>query len=117
MLLARGRFWRAGLHRKTDAVSSRVERDGPPEDLTAVRDLGIEISPSRRSRLLKTLHSHSERVGGVLSASTPPVDLLSRVIARDRIGIELQRVPLDATLATVEREALLLHTASHSEDA
>lgn len=106
MLLAQGRYWNATLQRKTRAARIQIESENLPEDLGELREFRIEIALERWQRLVRTVYNDRKLLGGVLLEAAHPEELLSRVIATDRLAIELQRIVVDATIALVEAEAL-----------
>ena len=115
MLVAQGRFWNASLQRKARTVRIQLESERLPEDLAELRDFRVEIALERWQRLVRTVYSDRKLLGGVLLEAAHPEELLSRVIATDRLAIELQRIVVDATIALVEAEALEIAPASAEE--
>lgn len=115
MLLAQGRYWNARLQRKTRSVRLEVEGEHLPEELADLREFRIDIGLDRWQRLVRTVYSDRKLLGGVLLDAAHPEALLSRVIAADRLAIELQRVVVDATVALVEAEALEIAPAPTEE--
>ena len=106
MLVAQGRYWNARLQRKARSVRIQIEGERLPEELADLRDFRIEVGLERWQRLVRTVHSDRKLLGGVLLETAHPEELLSRVIATDRLAIELQRIIVDATIALVEADAI-----------
>ncbi len=115
MLLAQGRYWSARLQRKARSARFEVEGEHLPEELADLREFRIEIGLERWQRLVRTVYSDRKLFGGVLLDAAHPEALLSRVIATDRLVIELQRIVVDATIALVEAEALVIAPAPVEE--
>lgn len=106
MLVAQGRYWNARLQRKAHTVRIQIETEHLSEDLAELRDFRIEIGLERWQRLVRTVYGDRKLLGGVLLEAARPEELLSRVIATDRLAIELQRIVVDATIALVEADAI-----------
>ncbi len=115
MLLAQGRFWNARLQRKARTVRIQIETDRLPEEFADLREFRVEIGLDRWQRLVRTVYNDRKLLGGVLLEAAHPEEALSRVIATDRLAIELQRIVVDATIALVEAEALTIAPAATEE--
>lgn len=108
MLLARGRFWNAGLSKAEDTVVLSLLRDSLPEEFRELREFKIEVPLESWNRVLKHARTDRKLLGGIMLDFTNYKDQLSVAVGNDRLFSELQSVVLDATVSLVESAALTL---------
>ena len=108
MLLAQGKFWRASVHKRSSAVTLSILREALPAELEEVRTLRIEVPFEDWHRVVRQIRSDRKLLGGILLDFAKNKDLLSVVVANDRLFLALQRVVHDATVALVEEGVLTL---------
>ena len=113
--MAQGRLWKVTLRKGADALVLALQRDGLPEELPELRDLRFEAPLARWNGLVKYVASDRKLLGGLLLDFASQKDLVAAVIANDRLFAELQRVVIDATVALVEAEVLLLQPLATEE--
>ena len=114
MILARGRFWRASLHKV--GVVLDIQRAALPEELDEARDLRFEVPLAKWNRLVKNLNSDRKLLGGLLLDLAKHKDRVSLVAANDRLLGEFRRSVLDATVTLVEEEILVLSMGAGNEE-
>ena len=108
MLLARGRFWNAGLSKAEDIVVLSLLRDSLPEEFRELREFKIEVPLDSWNRVLKHARTDRKLLGGIMLDFTKQKDQLSVAVGSDRLFSELQNVVLDATASLVESASLTL---------
>lgn len=108
MLLARGRFWNAGLSKAEDTVVLSLLRDSLPEEFLELREFKIEVPLESWNRVVKHTRTDRKLLGGIMLDFTKHKDQLSVAVGSDRLFSELQSVVIDATTSLVESSSLTL---------
>ena len=108
MVLAQGRYWRASVRKGRAAVTLSILRKSLPAELEEVRALKIEVPFEDWHPVVRQIRSDRKLLGGILLDFAKNKDLLSAVVANDRLFLALQRVVHDATVALVEEGVLTL---------
>ena len=108
MLLARGRFWNAGLSKTEDMVVLSLLRDALPEEYRELREMKIEVPLESWNRVQKHARVDRKLLGGIMLDFTNQKDQLSVAVGSDRLFSELQSVVSHATLTLVENAVLTL---------
>ena len=108
MLLARGTIWRAKWIKSTGMVGLDIAKGALNESSSDLRELKIEVPLTKWGLVVKNVQSDRKLLGGVLLEFAKHKERVSAAVGNDRLYLELQRVIMDATLALVEAEALML---------
>lgn len=108
MLLAQGRYWRAGYSRSAGSIALELRRTALPEELYELRDLRVEVPLDKWNRVVKLVHSDRKLLGGLLLDFARHKDRVGAAVGSDRLLVELRRVLLDATATAVEEGLLVL---------
>jgi len=108
VLLARGRFWNAGLAKTEGTVVLSLLRDELPEEYRELREMKIAVPLESWNRLQKHVRKDRKLLGGIMLDFTNQKDQLSVAVGSDRLYSELQSVVRDATLSLVENTILTL---------
>ncbi|MCH8891763.1 MAG: hypothetical protein IH827_11915 [Myxococcales bacterium] len=116
MLLARGTVWRAKWIKSTDMVGLDIAKGALNESSSELRELKIEVPLAKWSLVVKNVQSDRKLLGGVLLEFAKHKERVSAAVGNDRLYLELQRVVMDATLALVEAEALMLKPSEQAAD-
>ncbi len=87
-----------------------------PEEIYELRDLRIEVPLDRWSRVVKNVNSDRKLLGGLLLDFARNKEKVGGVVTSDRLLTEFRRVVLDATVALVEAEAIVLALADKNEN-
>jgi hypothetical protein len=103
--------WNQGQER----VVFELLKGSLPEDIYELRDLRIEVPLDRWNRVVKNVSSDRKLLGGLLLDFARNKEKVGGVVSSDRLLGEFRRVVLDATVALVEAEALVLSLAEKSE--
>lgn len=106
MLLAQGRYWRAGLTR--GAIALELRRTSLPEELQELRDLQVVVPLEKWNLVVKRIHADRKLLGGLLLDFARHKDRVGTAVGSDRLLAELRRVVLDATSVLIEEGALSL---------
>lgn len=112
MLLAQGRYWRAGLTR--GAIALELRRASLPEELQELRDLQVVVPLEKWNLVVKRIHGDRKLLGGLLLDFARHKDRVGTAVGSDRLMAELRRVVLDATSVLIEEGALSLVPAEGS---
>lgn len=113
MILARGLYWRVEL--TNDQVVVDLHKTALPEELREMREARFDIPLTRWNLLTKNVHSDRKLLGGILLDFAKDKERVNLVVGSDRLLVELRRCVIDATLAMLEEEALVLQPAVHTE--
>jgi len=108
MLLAQGRYWRAGLARSSGGILLELRRAALPEDLVELRDLKIEVPLEKWNLVVKNVYSDRKLLGGLLLDFAKHKDRVSAAVSSDRLLAELRRVILETTAVSIEEGVLTL---------
>ncbi len=106
MILGQGRYWRVALSRKRD--SAHFSLSGLPEDLEELAVFKLEIPLGRWNSVMKQAESDRKLLGGILLDLATAKEQVARVVACDRLLVDLQRVLRDASVALVEAGVLAI---------
>lgn len=106
MMLGQSRYWRVALSRKRDSAQFSVA--GLPEDLEELAAFKLEVPLGRWNAVIKHAESDRKLLGGILLDLATTEDQVARVVACDRLLVDLQRVLRDASVALVERGVLVI---------
>ena len=116
MIVARGRYWRVSWTRGQERVVFVVLKGSLPEEIYELRDLRIEIPLDRWTRVVKNVNSDRKLLGGLLLDFARNKEKVGGVVTSDRLLAEFRRVVMDATVALVEAEAVVLALADKPEN-
>ena len=86
------------------------------ESSSELRELKIEVPLAKWGLVVKNVQSDRKLLGGVLLEFAKHKERVSAAVGNDRLYLELQRVIMDATLALVEAEALMLKPPEQAAD-
>jgi len=111
VLLAQGRFWRASLAKSAGVVTLEILKASLPEELYELKDMRVEVPLAKWNLVVKHMHSDRKLLGGCLLDFAKNKERVSAAVGNDRLLAELRRVVLDATIALVEAEALVITDA------
>lgn len=106
MVLAQGRYWRIALSRKRDSAQFSVS--GLPDDLEELAAFKLEVPLGRWNTVIKHAESDRKLLGGILLDLAATKEQVARVVACDRLLVDLQRVLRDASVALVETGVLVI---------
>ena len=87
-----------------------------PGEIYELRDLRIEIPLDRWTRVVKNVNSDRKLLGGLLLDFARNKEKVGGVVTSDRLLAEFRRVVMDATVALVEAEAVVLALADKPEN-
>lgn len=116
MLLARGTIWSAKWIKSTGMVGLDFAKGASNEGSSELRELKIEVPLAKWGLVVKNVQSDRKLLGGVLLEFAKHKERVSAAVGNDRLYLELQRVIMDATLALVEAEALMLKPPEQAAD-
>jgi hypothetical protein len=116
LLLGQGRIWRASLAKSAGTVVLEISKASLPEDLYELKDMRIEVPLSKWNLVVKHMHSDRKLLGGLLLDFAKNKERVSAAVGNDRLLAELRRVVLDATIALVEAEAVVITDAEAREE-
>lgn len=106
MTLGQGRYWRVALSRKRDSAQFSVS--GLPEDIEDLAAFKLEVPLGRWNTVIKNAESDRKLLGGILLDLAAAKEQVARVVACDRLLVDLQRVLRDASVALVEAGVLAI---------
>jgi hypothetical protein len=106
MVLGQGRYWRVGLSRKRDAAQFSVA--GLPADLDGLGSFKLDVPLGRWNAVIKHAEADRKLLGGILLDLAAAKEQVARVVACDRLLVDLQRVLRDASVALVEAGVLVI---------
>jgi len=106
VILAEGRYWRAGLTR--GAVSLSLRSGALPDDLQELRDFQVAVPLDKWNLVVKRVSGDRKLLGGLLLDFAKHKDRVGTAVASDRLLSELRRIVLDATSVLVEEGTLAL---------
>ena len=112
MLLAQGRYWRASLTKGAKTVTFEIFKASLPEDFYELKDLKIEVPLAKWNLAVKHVYSDRKLLGGLLLDFANDKERVSSAVGNDRLLAELRRVLLEATIALVEEEAVVIADAT-----
>jgi hypothetical protein len=110
MLVGQGRYWRVALSRKRDAAQFAL--GGLPAELEELASFKLDVPLARWNAVVKYAESDRKLLGGILLDLSASKELVARVVASDRLLVDLQHVLRDATVALVEAGALVIAPAT-----
>ena len=116
MLLARGTIWSAKWIKSTGMVGLDFAKGASNESSSELRELKIEVPLAKWGLVVKNVQSDRKLLGGVLLEFAKQKERVSAAVGNDQLYLELQRVVMDATLALVEAEALMLKPSEQAAD-
>lgn len=106
MILAQGRYWRVALSRKQDGASFALH--AVPGELDELAAFKLEVPLGRWNAVIKYAESDRKLLGGILLDLAAAKEQVARVVASDRLLVDLQRVLRDASVALVEAGVLVI---------
>jgi hypothetical protein len=116
VLLAQGRFWRASLVKGAATVALEVFKASLPEDLYELKDMKIEVPLAKWNLAVKHAHSDRKLLGGLLLDFANNKERVSTAVGNDRLLAELRRVVLEATVALIEEEVVVIADAEANDE-
>jgi len=81
---------------------------GLPDDLEELAGFDLEVPLGRWNAVIKHAESDRKLLGGILLDLAAAKEQVARVVACDRLLVDLQRVLRDASVALVEAGVLLM---------
>ena len=110
--MAQGRYWRASLAKGANIVTFEIFKASLPEDFYDLKDLKIEVPLGKWNLAVKHVYSDRKLLGGLLLDFANNKERVSSAVGNDRLLAELRRVLLEATIALVEEEAVVIADAT-----
>ena len=116
MLLAQGRYWRASLAKGANIVTFEIFKASLPEDSYDLKDMKIEVPLAKWNLVVKHVYSDRKLLGGLLLDFANNKERVSSAVGNDRLLAELRRVLLEATIALVEEEVVVIADAEERNE-
>ncbi len=114
MIIARGTFWRVKQQDSTVVVD--LQKAGLPPEFHELREARFVVPLNKWNLVVKNVRSDRKLLGGVLLDYAKDKERVSLVVGSDRLLVELRRCLLDATVALLEDECLVLATPERNEE-
>ncbi len=114
MIVARGVCWR--VERQDSNVVVDLQKAGLPPEFHELRETRFDVPLDKWNLVVKNVRSDRKLLGGVLLDYAKDKERVNLVVGSDRLLIELRRCVIDATVALLEDECLVLATPERSEE-
>ena len=114
MIVARGICWR--VERQGSNVVIDLQKAGLAPEFHELREARFDVPLSKWNLVVKNLHSDRKLLGGVLLDFAKDKGRVNLVVGSDRLLVELRRCVIDATVALLEEECLVLATPERNEE-
>jgi len=92
-------------------VTFEIFKASLPEDFYDLKDMKIEVPLAKWNLVVKHVYSDRKLLGGLLLDFANNKERVSAAVGNDRLLAELRRVLLEATIALVEEEAVVIADA------
>ena len=114
MIVARGTCWR--IDRQKTNVVVDLQKASLPQEFYELREARFEVPLEKWNLVVKNVRSDRKLLGGVLLDYAKDKERVNLVVGSDRLMAEFRRCVVDATVALLEEECLMLATTERSEE-